>query len=188
MILIAEKKYIPRGKLKSRKPYLSSKSPLLYCLDSRPSNGKLWKLLKNISNEQPQAEQCNTILSEDGNLAVNDEQAAYLIGLHYQKISRLNFSVEDRNIKFRASRFVHGCHSDTHRGTSIFNRNLRVNELEAAIGDSCLNKYPGPDGIHGQMIDHIGLSGRQIFLDIINCSWNKGQLPRDWRTAIVFPI
>ncbi|GFV79458.1 hypothetical protein TNCV_279141 [Trichonephila clavipes] len=30
------------------------------------------------------------------------------------------------------------------------------------------------------MIAHLGLSGRQRFLDIINCScsWNKGQLPR----------
>ncbi|GFU15877.1 putative RNA-directed DNA polymerase from transposon BS [Trichonephila clavipes] len=117
---------------------------------------------------------------------VNDEQAADLLGLHYQKISRLNFSVEDRNIKIRASRIVHGCCSDTHRGTSIFSRDFRVNELEAAIGDSCLNKSPGPDGIHGQMIDHLGLSGRQRFLDIINCSWNK--LPRDWKRATVIPI
>ncbi|GFV49096.1 hypothetical protein TNCV_236301 [Trichonephila clavipes] len=170
MILRAAKKYIPRG------------------LDSRTSNGKLWKLLKNISNEQPQAEQCNTILSEDGNLAVNDEQVADLLGFHYQKISRLNFSVEDRNIRIRASRIVHGCRSDTHPGTSIFIRDFRVNELEAAIGDSCLNKSPGPDGIHGQMIDYLGLSGRQRFLDIINCSWNKGQLPRAWRRAIVIPV
>ncbi|GFW31354.1 uncharacterized protein TNCV_2664541 [Trichonephila clavipes] len=59
-------------------------------------------------------------LGEARNLAVNDEQAADLLGLHYQKISRLNFSVEDRNIKLRASRTVHGCRSDTHSGTSIF--------------------------------------------------------------------
>ncbi|GFV78976.1 hypothetical protein TNCV_4347351 [Trichonephila clavipes] len=38
------------------------------------------------------------------------------------------------------------------------------------------------------MIDHLGLSGRQRFLDIINCSWNKGQLSRDWRKANVIPI
>ncbi|GFS75773.1 uncharacterized protein TNCV_3424871 [Trichonephila clavipes] len=169
--LRAAKKHIPRGKLKNRKPYLSSKSPLLQprleerkrifenrdtgrsnlvrielnkinakikilyvqikrdrwndlCsgLDSRTSNGKLCKLLKNISNEQSQVEQCNTILSEDGNLAVNNEQAADLLGLHYQKISRQNFSVEDRNIKITASRIVHGCRSDTHRGTLIFKR------------------------------------------------------------------
>ncbi|GFS75775.1 putative RNA-directed DNA polymerase from transposon BS [Trichonephila clavipes] len=38
------------------------------------------------------------------------------------------------------------------------------------------------------MTDHLGLSGRQRFLDIVNCSWNKGQLPRDWRRATVIPI
>ncbi|GFY23738.1 hypothetical protein TNCV_1630201 [Trichonephila clavipes] len=126
-------------------------------------------------------------LSLKGKKTVNDEQAADLLGLHYQKISRLNFLVEDRNIKIRASRIVHGCCSDTHRGTSIFSRDFRVNELEAAIGDFYLNKSSGPDGIHGQRIDHLGLSGRQRFLDIINCSWNKGKLPRDWRRATVIP-
>ncbi|GFW86651.1 hypothetical protein TNCV_4334351 [Trichonephila clavipes] len=77
---------------------------------------------------------------------------------------------EYRNIKIRASRIVHGCRSDTHAGTSIFRRNFRMDELEAAIGDSCLNKSPDPDGIYDQMIDHLSLSGRQRFLDIINCS------------------
>ncbi|GFX76835.1 hypothetical protein TNCV_1952761 [Trichonephila clavipes] len=120
--------------------------------------------------------------------AANDEQAADHLGLHYQKISKLNFSVEDRNIKIRASRMAYDCRSDTHRGTSIFSRDFRVNELEAVISDSCLNKYPGPDGIDGQMIDHLGLSGRQRVLDIINCSWNKGKLPQDWRRATVIPI
>ncbi|GFS74992.1 probable RNA-directed DNA polymerase from transposon BS [Trichonephila clavipes] len=38
------------------------------------------------------------------------------------------------------------------------------------------------------MIDHLRLSGRQRFLDIINCSWNKEQLPRDWRRATFIPI
>ncbi|GFX67461.1 RNase H domain-containing protein [Trichonephila clavipes] len=42
----------------------------------------------------------------------------------------------------------------------------------------CLNKSPGPDGIHGQMIDHLGLSGRQRFLDIINCSCIESVIKR----------
>ncbi|GFW19329.1 hypothetical protein TNCV_256561 [Trichonephila clavipes] len=100
--------------------------------------------------------------------AVNDEQAADLLGLHFQTISRLNFSVEDRKIKIRASRIVHGCRSDTHRRNSIFSRNLRVYKLETAIGDSCLNKSPGPDGIHGHMIGHLGLrEGRDFWTSSI---------------------
>ncbi|GFW02477.1 probable RNA-directed DNA polymerase from transposon BS [Trichonephila clavipes] len=143
---------------------------------------------KTLAMSNHKQKQCNTILSEDGNLAVNDEQAADLLDLYYQNISRLNFSVEDRNIKIRASRIVLGCRSNTHRGTSIFSRDFRMNELDAAFGDSCLNKSPGPDDIHGQRIDHLGLSARQRFLDIINCSWNKRQLRRDWRRAIIIPI
>ncbi|GFU81100.1 uncharacterized protein TNCV_1117521 [Trichonephila clavipes] len=109
-------------------------------------------------------EQSNTILSEEGNLAINDEPAADLLGLHYQKISRLNFSVEDRNIKIRANRIAYGCRSDAHRGTFIFSRDFRMNELEAVIGDSCLNKSPGPNGIHAQMIDHLGLRGKKAVI------------------------
>ncbi|GFY35986.1 hypothetical protein TNCV_4843581 [Trichonephila clavipes] len=141
MILRATKKYIP---LKNRKPYLSSKSPLCsLCWKKEKESLKIGTLAEAIINEQPQAEQCNIILNEDGNLAVNDEQATDPLGLHYQKTSRLNFSVENRNIRIRANRIVHDCRSDTHRGTSIFSRDLGVNELEAAIGDSCLNKSPG---------------------------------------------
>ncbi|GFW72937.1 putative RNA-directed DNA polymerase from transposon BS [Trichonephila clavipes] len=81
----------------------------------------------------------------------------------------------------------HGCRSDTQRGTSIFNRDFRVNELETAIGDSCLNKSSGPDGIHSQMISHLGLSGRQRLLDITNCS-----VPESYRpialTSIAYKI
>ncbi|GFT18142.1 hypothetical protein TNCV_183071 [Trichonephila clavipes] len=108
-------------------------------------------------------------------------QHLLVTGLEHLKVCTIiisvNFTVEDRNIKIRTCHIVHGCRSDTQRGTSIFNRDFRVNELEAAIGDTCLNKSPGSDGIHGQIIDHLGLSGRQRFLNIINCSCNKGQLP-----------
>ncbi|GFY32867.1 hypothetical protein TNCV_4024911 [Trichonephila clavipes] len=154
------------------------------CLDYPGMNGSSRHQINyttSTSNEQPQAEQCITTLSKDGNTAVNNEQAADLLGWHYHEVSRLSFSVEERNIKIRANRIVHGCRSNTHRETSIFNRNFRVNELEATIGDSCLYKSPGPDGIH-RLTNLASAEGRD-FLDIINCSWNKGQLPRYWRRA-----
>ncbi|GFW94878.1 probable RNA-directed DNA polymerase from transposon BS [Trichonephila clavipes] len=69
-----------------------------------------------------------------------------------------------------------------------FSRDFRVNELEAVVGDTSLNISPCPNGIHGQMNDHLGFSGRQRFLNIINCSWNKGQLPQERRRGTVIPI
>ncbi|GFT20449.1 hypothetical protein TNCV_4964401 [Trichonephila clavipes] len=102
MILKAAKKYIPRGKLKNSKPYLSSKSPLLQSLlkertrifenrDTGRSNHVLTQehLMENCGNfsetlamSNRKQNKCNTILSEDGNLSVNDEQAADLLRLH----------------------------------------------------------------------------------------------------------
>lgn len=237
IILTAARKSIPRGQLKNKKPYITSKSPLLQpllgerkrifetrdtgnnklarvelnkinakikrlyaqikrdkwndlcsSLDSRTSDGKLWKLVRNISNEQPQEEQSNTIQNEVGELAENDEEAANLLGLYYQNISRLDFTNENKNVKIRASNIVHGCRSHIQSETGIFSRDYRMSELEAAIRDTNLNKSPGPDGIHGQMIDKLSPIGRQGLLDIINCSWNKGKLPRDWRRATVIPF
>ncbi|GBL86271.1 putative RNA-directed DNA polymerase from transposon BS [Araneus ventricosus] len=49
-------------------------------------------------------------------------------------------------------------------------------------------KSPGPDGLHGRMIEHLGPVGRQILLDIFNLSWRDGRLPRDWKRAIIIPI
>ncbi|GBN01229.1 hypothetical protein AVEN_254366-1 [Araneus ventricosus] len=157
-------------------------------LDSRLSNGKLWKLVKNIGKEQPQVEKCNTIKNRDGTVARDDGLAANILSLHYQNISKLIFIGEDRHIRSRASDIVHGCRSKTQDIIPIFNRDFTLQELEAAIADSKLNKSPGPDGIHEQMINKLSSIGRHRFLDIINGSWKIGRLPRGWRRAIVIPI
>ncbi|GBN96073.1 hypothetical protein AVEN_204636-1 [Araneus ventricosus] len=158
-------------------------------LDSRSSNGKLWKLVKNIGKEQPQVEKCNTIKNRDGTVAWDDGQAANILGSHYQNnINKLTFKAEDKHIRSRASDIVHGCCSNTQESIPIFNWDLTLQELEAAIADSKLNKSPGPDGIHGQMMNKLGSVGRLRCLDIINGSWKIGRLPRDWRRTIVIPI
>ncbi|GIX95653.1 hypothetical protein CEXT_183611 [Caerostris extrusa] len=63
-----------------------------------------------------------------------------------------------------------------------------MQELTTAINESSLNKSPDPDGVHGQMISNLGLSGRVRFLNIINDSWNSGKLSREWRRATVVPV
>ncbi|GBM48158.1 hypothetical protein AVEN_138293-1 [Araneus ventricosus] len=145
-------------------------------------------LEKNIGKEQPQVEKCNTIKKRDGTVVRDDGQAANILGLHYQNISKLTFIGEDRHIRSRASDIIHGCRSNTQDSIPIFNRDFTLQELEAAIADSKLNKSPGPDGIHGKIINKLGSIGRLRFLDIINGSWKIGRLPRDWRRAIVVPI
>ncbi|GIY22807.1 uncharacterized protein CDAR_275811 [Caerostris darwini] len=63
-----------------------------------------------------------------------------------------------------------------------------MQELTTEINESSLNKSPGPDGVHGQMISNLGLPGRVRFLNIINDSWNSGKLAREWRRATAVPV
>ncbi|UYV85180.1 hypothetical protein LAZ67_X004830 [Cordylochernes scorpioides] len=57
-----------------------------------------------------------------------------------------------------------------------------------ALENTDLNKTPGPDGIHGQMISNLGKNGKEKLLDIFNNSWKTGKLPQDWKTATIIPI
>ncbi|XP_071041949.1 uncharacterized protein [Parasteatoda tepidariorum] len=156
-------------------------------LDSRSSDTKLWKLVKSLNKEQQQREKCNTIVDENGNLAQDDKAAANLLGLFYQDTSTLNFSKENSKVKTKAINVLHGCRTTATRNP-IFTSNFNLHELECAMNEANLNKSPGPDGIHGQMLKHLGKKFTRRFLDIINQSWRLGRLPNEWKRAIIIPI
>ncbi|GFW22054.1 probable RNA-directed DNA polymerase from transposon X-element [Trichonephila clavipes] len=56
------------------------------------------------------------------------------------------------------------------------------------FGNTDLCKSPDLDGIHGSMIDCLGLDGRRRLLDIFNISWKLGRLPHDWKRSTDVPI
>ncbi|GFX15413.1 putative RNA-directed DNA polymerase from transposon BS [Trichonephila clavipes] len=98
-------------------------------LDSKSSNSKLWQLVKGIGKEQPQFEKCNTIQSTDGLLAQNDDQAANILGEHYQLTTSLDFTGNDKY----ASNVDHICRSNPHVDLAIFSRAFSAQEFDAAI-------------------------------------------------------
>ncbi|UYV70770.1 hypothetical protein LAZ67_8000547 [Cordylochernes scorpioides] len=71
---------------------------------------------------------------------------------------------------------------------NIFHEKINMKELDYALENTDLNKTPGPDGIHGQMISNLGKNGKEKLLDIFNNSWKTGKLPQDWKTATIIPI
>ncbi|UYV72511.1 hypothetical protein LAZ67_9003466, partial [Cordylochernes scorpioides] len=71
---------------------------------------------------------------------------------------------------------------------NIFHEKINMKELDYALENTDLNKTPGPDGIHGQMISNLDKNGKEILLDIFNNSWKTGKLPQDWKTATIIPI
>lgn len=160
---------------------------LCTALDSRTPDSKLWKLVKNIEKSQPQTESCNTILAPDGSIPRSRKEAADILGQHYSNISKLPFTALDKPIARRARNLAHQ-HRNKRAKNPLFSNLFSPQELELAIGNLNLSKSPGPDGIYGHMILHLGERARKRLLDIINLSWAKGRLPRNWKKATIIPI
>ncbi|GBN19376.1 hypothetical protein AVEN_152276-1 [Araneus ventricosus] len=117
----------------------------------------------------------------------DDQSAANGLSAHYQLISRLNFTNEDKPVLHKARNIVHGCCS-TDLGDLTLATQFNMQELLLALAFLDLGKSPGPDGIHGHMLENLGCIGKQKLLDIFNFSWRKGHLPQEWKKAIIIPI
>ncbi|UYV68603.1 hypothetical protein LAZ67_6000181 [Cordylochernes scorpioides] len=156
-------------------------------LNPRNPNTKLWHLAKQIDRAQPQTENTNIIKNTDGTPATNDKNAANLLGNSYQISSKIKFEIKDKKVEKKARKIIHDCKNVTSTH-NIFHEKINMKELDYALENTDLNKTPGPDGIHGQMISNLGKNGKEKLLYIFNNSWKTGKLPQDWKTATIIPI
>lgn len=75
-------------------------------------------------------------------------------------------------------------------------RNSEVNPLNLPFNatelNNCLNllksKAMGPDCVHNEMLGHLSMTNRATLLKILNQLWSSGQVPPDWKKAIIIPI
>ncbi|GFY14023.1 putative RNA-directed DNA polymerase from transposon BS [Trichonephila clavipes] len=143
--------------------------------------------MKSLSITQPQQEECNTIIDDNGQISSDNKTSANLLGSYYQKTSKLNFNAMDKDTENYARKLVHGCRSSEH-GIPIFKEFFTMQELNMALSNLDPSKSPGPDNIHGQMISRLSDWGKKSLLEIFNLSWRLGRLPRDWKKALIIPI
>ena len=61
-------------------------------------------------------------------------------------------------------------------------------ELEMALEKMKTGKAPRQDGIAPEMIKNMGAFAKQKLLQLFNRSWERGEIPRDWKTAEIIPI
>ena len=123
------------------------------------------------------------IRDTDGRFVQNDEQAANILRQNYQDMSKLNFSNDNKRFKKVVSNIIRSFRSNIQKASFIF-----IQELDVAISSLILNKSSGLDGIQAPMIYNLEQIGKQMFLDIINDSWTRGWLPREWRKAIIITV
>jgi len=63
-----------------------------------------------------------------------------------------------------------------------------MEELETTIKTLKARKSPGSDGINYELYKHAPKSFLHNFFNFLNICWIYGDIPEEWRTAIVMPI
>ncbi|GFV46393.1 probable RNA-directed DNA polymerase from transposon BS [Trichonephila clavipes] len=63
--------------------------------------------MKSLSITQPQQEECNTIIDDNGQISSDNKTSANLLGSYYQKTSKLNFNAMDKDTENYARKLVH---------------------------------------------------------------------------------
>ena len=63
-----------------------------------------------------------------------------------------------------------------------------MEELETTIEVLKARKSPGSDGINNELYKHAAKSFLHKFLNFLNVCWFYGDMPEEWRTAIVIPL
>ena len=65
---------------------------------------------------------------------------------------------------------------------------LTMEELETTIKALKARKSPGSDGINNELYEHAPKSFLHKFFNFLNVCWIYGDIPKEWRTAIVTQI
>ncbi|GFT11273.1 RNase H domain-containing protein [Trichonephila clavipes] len=129
-------------------------------LDYRTSNTKLWKLAKQIDNLKPSNEETNAIISDNGHVSVDVQEAAEALAQHYANESRLGFSSYDKYFARVTRNQVKSCR-DRPADNPLFNVDFTLPELSYALQNLDTIKSPGPDSIPGHFLSHLGILGRE---------------------------
>ena len=152
-------------------------------LDLKREGTKAWSLLNNLSGEN-KTRNPKPLVTEKGTIA-DDQRKANEHNRFFASTNKANkLTEEDKKLlkDLKAKEKVPFVQTKT------FGENLTLSELNKALKRLKPRKSPGPDGIHNEMLIHLGTEAKKILLEIINITWQKGDLPPIWKTAILKPI
>ena len=145
---------------------------------------KVWDKISKITGKKS-----NRLLNHLNNASdepiVNKKDIANELGNNFKNCSSSNnYSSEFQNIKSTQER------RKINFKTKIsfnYNKKFKLRDLNRSLKKSN-NSAPGVDQIHYQILRHLPVETKKIFIDLINEYWNKGDFPPSWREALIIPI
>ena len=143
---------------------------------------KLWRLIKALNEERGGYQSIS--LEQDGGI-MTERRAANLFAKSYEEVCDVKVPTERRNdVREEAAEILDSEESIP----EIMTQKLSMGELQKAIRKLKKKKSPGPDGITNEMLMHLPQASLQKLLDIFNLTWEKGDVPQQWKEAIMMPL
>ena len=146
------------------------------------NSNKVWRTIKALDTGI-KVENRNEEMVVEGKAITSDKRKAESFIQMYHRINRINASKEDRNktksINLRVKQYKEGGEE---------NEPFQEQELETAIKQMAEKKKGGFDRIEPAMIKHCSPGGKRWLLEIINQSWQEGNVTGRWKKAIIIPI
>ena len=153
-------------------------------LDLNNEGSKAWSLINNLSGET-RAKNPKPLESATGKLITDDKGKANAHNKYFATVNRAskcNKTDGDLLKELQAKEKAQKANAEP------FETDLTLQEMKKALKKLKPRKAPGPDGLHNEMLKHLGNEGKVILLKYINITWRSGNLPFVWKTAVIKPI
>uniref|UniRef100_A0A0B7BSI4 Reverse transcriptase domain-containing protein n=1 Tax=Arion vulgaris TaxID=1028688 RepID=A0A0B7BSI4_9EUPU len=142
---------------------------------------KLWKLARALNQEN----KYKHTITKQNDEQLSGKQAANILSGHFTQVNHIDVP-EEREETIKEELMAHDLIQgppEEHMTTKF-----TIHELEKALRSLKKRKSPGNDGITNEMIIEMGRQAKKKLLEIFNCSWKSGVIPKEWKEAILIPI
>ena len=152
-------------------------------LDLNKDGNKVWSLIDNLSGES-RVKNPKPVNTLDGKI-VDDKGKAHA---HNKFFAMVNKSSKLNEADKELLKELHSKEKAPRANEEAFETDFTHREMKKALKKLKHRKAPGPDGLHNEMLKRLGTEGKKVLLEYINITWRKGNLPFEWKSAVVKPI
>ena len=142
----------------------------------------LWNLTRALNNDNPSK---NKTVIEANSELITEKRAANVLADLYQEQSTTHVARERiKEVREETENIILSSYGEE-RDCSMTDP-FSMKELKDALKKVKTKKAPGPDGIAGEMLKHLGACSRAVLLKIFNHSWMKGVAPAVWKRPLLY--
>ena len=152
--------------------------------EDKNNDRKIWQTIHSLNKNKKGAKNENLVV--EGEEVVSDKRKANKFICEYAEVSNLKLGKEERRTEKDNTRRRREDNMKMRRGEE--EGDLTIGEVNNALREVKNGKAAGPDGIHPGFLKNLGPKSKDRLLEIFNKAWKEGNLPQDWRTAIICPL